>query len=147
MIPNIFYRPRLPKKLPPGMRRWVDQLRGAPSKETCLRRAYALMSKKYRGYRIKTYTQLLNIFRTDLDTLWNQHGFLHCTTMNYLFRVLLVKSGQFSESDLRFRWCLVWVVSPHQYLQVRIRPGIWIDVDLWGKAYGIKLGDHAQGFH
>lgn len=124
----------------------IDNLKESHNQEECLKKTYEILSTKYRGYRIKTYTRLFDIFERDIEKLWNKEGFLHCTNINYLMRVLLMRSGCFTEDDIRIRWTQIWLISPHQYLQVRIG-NKWIDVDIWARAYGIPFGDHAHGFH
>ena len=62
-------------------------------------------------------------------------------------RILLVKSELFDEEDIKLKWTLVWHISPHQYLTIKINQNEYINIDLWGKAYGINFGDYAHGFH
>ena len=125
----------------------VKQLKKSTSKEQCLRKAYDIMSKKYRGYRVKTYTRIWRLFRWNIDILWKRQGFLHCNQMNYLLKELLVQSGLFTNEDIIFKWTTVWFFSPHQYVKVRIDKETSVNIDLWGKAYGITFGDYAHGFH
>ncbi|HBP01429.1 MAG: hypothetical protein UY41_C0009G0016 [Candidatus Moranbacteria bacterium GW2011_GWE1_49_15] len=103
------------------------------------------MTRKYRGYRVKTYTRFFEIFKKDIGYFWGREGFLHCTNMNFIMRVLLVKSGFFAEEDLKLKWTQIWYVSPHQFLQVKV-DGKWIDVDIWANVYGVGFGKHAKGF-
>jgi len=146
MIPNLFSKEAIPEKLPSGMEKIVEELKKSKSKEECVERAYSAISEKYRGYRVKTYLRLFDLFVSDVEKIWAKSGFIHCHTMNYLMRILLVKSGWFEDSDVRVKWTLVWYISPHQYLDVKIDEKAII-IDLWGKTYGIKLGDYAHGFH
>ncbi|MBT4541212.1 hypothetical protein HOC35_06900 [Candidatus Woesearchaeota archaeon] len=66
--------------------------------------------------------------------------------MNYLLRLLLVKSKHFKEKDIVHKYSLVYYTSPHQYLNVKISKNKTINVDIWGAANGIKFGDYANGF-
>ena len=66
--------------------------------------------------------------------------------LNYLFMIFLVKSG-FDYKDINPKWTLVYYLSPHQYLNIKINKKKPINVDSWGKSYGIKFGDYARGFH
>ena len=147
MIPNLFWKAKIPKKLPKGMQDVVDKLKKSKNKEDCLRKAYDILSKKYRGCRFYTYRKFFDLFITDLDKLWAKNGCLHCTHCCYLVRVLLVESGFFKDRDIKLKWAFVWYVSPHRYLNVKIRENKSVNIDLWGKAYGIKFGDYAHGFH
>lgn len=143
---DLFSKTHIPDVLPHEMQVAVDDLKKSSDKEECLKKAYEILNRKYRGYRVKTYIRLFDLFTTDIEKLWNTKGFLHCTNINYVMRTLLIKSGYFQESDIRLRWTPIWYVSPHQYLQVRIDDK-WVDIDIWAYAYGIRFGDHAHGFH
>lgn len=147
MIPNLFSKAGIPDEIPAGMQTAIKKFRRLKNKEECLRCAYDILAKKYRGKRWNTYTRFFKLFDTNLERIWNRGGFLHCTTLNYLLRILLVKSGFFKDEDLKLRWSMVWYISLHQYLKVRINPKRVINVDLWGKSYGIKFGDYSHGFH
>lgn len=137
---------RVLRTLPEGMQEVVDVLKQSHSKEECLRRAYDFLITKYHGGHLKTLSRLPEFFEHDLDVLWKKVGFLHCTNMNIVLRTLLVKSGFFVEEDIRTRWTLLWYISPHQYLEVRVdEKGIAVDV--WAHTFGITFGDYAHGFH
>ena len=138
---------RVPVAIPAEMELAIASLRDSRDKMECLVRAYQLLSQKYRGYRIRTYVYILSALRSDLREIWQRSGFLHCMTLNYLLKILLVKSGYFRDADVRFCWTLIWFISPHQYIKVRIADDSWVDVDLWGRAFGIPFGSHAHGIH
>lgn len=143
---DFFGKTKLPNNLPSEMEEIIRQLRCAENKEDCLRKVYDILLERYRGYRYKTYFFILGVFRKKTEKLWRETGFMHCTNINYLARILLVKSGKFSEDEIRIKWTLIWFVSPHQFLQVNIG-NKWIDIDIWARTYGIEYGDHAHGFH
>lgn len=124
----------------------VEELKKSKTQEECLRKAYDILIAKYQGNHIKTITRLFNIFEKDVNVLWNRSGFLHCTSISLVFKKLLLESGFFKEDEIRTRWTLIWYVSPHQYLQVKIGDE-WINVDAWANVYGIEFGDYAHGFH
>jgi hypothetical protein len=144
---NFFTPPPISGVLPVNLQAEIDKLKKPVTKEEVLHSAYDLIAKKYRGYRIKTVTRLWELFDLDASHWWAKEGFLHCTSLNYLLRIMLVGSGKFTGADIRFKWTTVNFISPHQFMQVRLDDGKWIDVDLWGKAYGVSFGDHAHGFH
>lgn len=138
---------KVPVAIPVEMESAVAALRDSRNKMECLVRAYQLLSQKYRGYRIRTYVHILDALRSDLREIWRRSGFLHCMPLNYLLKILLVKSGYFRDGDVRFCWTLIWFISPHQYVKVRLAEGQWVDVDLWGRAFGIPFGSHGHGIH
>ncbi len=146
-IPNLFSKEPIPQELPTGMVELVERVRSAKNKKQALQTAYEALAGKYRGYKAMTYLKLWRVWETDLDKIWQRSGFLHCTTMNYLLRIILIKSGWFKEEDIRFGYAMIWYISLHQYLKVRVAPNEWIKADLWYHHYGKKLGDYGHGFH
>lgn len=143
---DLFSKTPIPDVLPDDMQKIINEIKKSLNKEECLKRAYGILIAKYRGYRIKIYTKLFDVFKRDIGALWNKSGFMHCTNINYLMRTLLIKSDFFKEADIRLKWTQIWYITPHQYLQVNINDK-WINVDIWAYAYGIKFGDNAHGFH
>ena len=143
---ELFSKSPLPDVLPEEMQAIVNELKQSPNQEACLRKAYNILITKYRGVRVKTYTRLFEAFTRDLGKLWRKNGFLHCTNINYVLRALLITSGWFKEADIRLVWTQIWLISPHQYLQVKVGEQ-WINIDIWAYVYGIKFGDNAHGFH
>ena len=143
---DLFFKTDLPRKIPRKMEEIVTKLKKSSNQEECLKLVYEILSAKYQGNRTKTYTNLCDVFMKNTNKLWKKSGFLHCTNMNFLARILLVKSGIFSENDIRLKWTQVWLISPHQYLQVKVGNS-WKDVDIWARNFGIEFGDHAHGWH
>jgi hypothetical protein len=147
MLPDLFCIRKIPDRLPKEMQVVVAQLKKTKNKKACLRKAYDVLTAKYRGNKMNTITHFFDLFITDLHELWKRSGFMHCTTFNNLLRILLVKSGKFKDEDIRVHWTLVYFVSLHQYAEVKISEKKSINIDMWGKVYGIKFGDYAHGFH
>ncbi len=147
MVINPFSKRKIPNRLPSSMQTEVDRIAKCKSKEAALKCAYDLLTKKYRGYRVKTYVLLPDAFIDDIGKIWQKSGFLHCTNLNWLLKILLVKSGHFKISDIKEKRTLVWYISPHQYLDVSVSKNKVVHVDVWSKAYGIPFGDYAHGFH
>lgn len=143
---DFFSKTPLPQKLPLAMIDIIDDLKKSSNQEECLKKVYDLLSNRYQGARVKTYLKFPFIFKKDINFLWSQRGFLHCTNMNYLARILLVESGFFTEDDIVLNWTLIWYISPHQYLRVKVAESKFIDIDIWAKTYGISFGDYAKGF-
>lgn len=143
---DLLLKTPIPDVLPDEIQKIINEIKKSPNQEKCLKRAYGVLISKYRGYRVKTYTKLFDVFKYDIAKLWNKNGFLHCTSLNYPLRVLLIKSGFFTENDIHLKWTHIWYISPHQYIQVKI-DNEWINVDIWANTHGIKLGDNFHGFH
>ena len=140
--PNFFSKAPIPDELPVDMQRVIDDLHTLSSKEECLHLADKEVTDRFYGYTLATYLKLWQLWTADVHFLWGKSGgFIHCNAMNYLLRVLLVKSGHFAEEDIKCHWTLAWFISPHQYLRVRIDDA-WIEVDPWGRHHGIPIGKH-----
>jgi hypothetical protein len=137
----------VPAMLPQNMQTAVEMLCKTRSQDECLRKAYGILTEKYHGDRLKTLLRFVDLFPGSLEKLWSWSGFLHCTNLNRLLRMLLVQSGHFADSDITMHWTLLWYVSPHQFAQVAMSDGRKIRIDLWAETYGIPFGDHAHGFH
>lgn len=131
--------------LPEEMKVLVQEIAKRPNQKEALRYAYDALSEKYRGYRMLTFLRLDRFLITDVETLWQKDGFLHCNHMNYLLRTLLVASGKFTFEDIEARWTQIWFFSSHQYLVISLETGEKVEIDLWGRAYSIPFGSHAHG--
>tara|TARA_Y100000310_G_C20393115_1_gene673757 strand:- start:247 stop:717 length:471 start_codon:yes stop_codon:yes gene_type:complete len=140
---GIFNRNALPKKIPTELQVIINQLKGK-SRIDILKGAYNTVTTKFTSSNWKTYTHLPEIFQKNTNKLWTK-GFLYCTHQNFLIRLILIKTGKFKESDIKLRRGLTHWLSPHQWLSVRIR-NKWIDVDPWGRSYGVPFGKNAHGF-
>lgn len=133
------------ESLPEEMKVLAQEIAKRPNQIEALRYAYEALSQKYRGYRILTFLRLDRFFVVDVDTLWQKKGFLHCNHMNYLLRTLLVASGKFTLEAFEARWTQIWLFSPHQYVVITLENDKQVEVDLWGRVYGIPFGNHAHG--
>ncbi len=137
----------IPFDLPQEMRSLIEELRAAKNKEQALKHAYNILTGRYKGQRLKTFTHFWKLFIKNPYKLWASTDFLHCTNMNFLLRILIVKSGWFTDEDIKPTWTFVWLFSPHQYLKIRLSESNYVNVDIWGAAHGISYGDYARGFH
>jgi len=125
----------------------VEEIRKLPNREDCLEKVYQILTSKYHGNKIKTYSRFFEIFSNGIGDLWSRTGFIHCTNVNLLAKNMLVSSGHFKNKDIQFRWTLIYWISPHQYMRVRISDDEYVNVDIWAKVYGIEFGDYAHGFN
>ncbi len=147
MIPNLFIKKEIPQDIPEEMQKIIEELKKINNKEKILYKAYDILVNKYQGQRWGTFLKLPLLFITDIYNLWQRDGFLHCTAMNYLLRILLIKTGRFRDEEIELKLTLVWYISIHQYIRVKISEDKFINVDIWGANYGINFGDYAHGFH
>lgn len=145
MLENFWSKKDIPRDIPEEMEQIVKRLNSCRNKEECLEHAYGVLVNRYHGDRVNTYLKAFRLLDQDVNTLWKQKGFMHCNSLSYLLRILLVKSKWFEDADIELKWTFMWFFSPHQYLKIRMDKG-YRTIDLWGKRYGIKYGDYARGF-
>jgi hypothetical protein len=145
MIPSFLLKRPIPARIPQGMNKVVQELQECKTKEQCLRRAYEIVTSRYQGDSIKTYTRFYEIFAWDVDALWKRKGFLHCTHLNFVLRVLLIKSGHFDDGDIELKMSRFWG-APHEYLLVHIGGKKYMNVDPWSAAFGVKFGEYMNPF-
>ncbi len=143
----LFGKSALPLDVSSEMSEELARLQKCRTKELYLKEAYNLITTRYESGRVDTVLRIHELFSASTGDLWNRNGFLHCTNQNYLLAVLLVKGGHFRESDIRPKWTLIAYFSPHQYLKIRLDRDTWINVDCWGRHYGVRFGDYARGFN
>ena len=144
MLFGIFERYKIPKKLPNKLQKVVNELKGK-SKIDILKGSYDTITTKFVSSNWKTYTHLPELFQKNIDELWDRN-FLYCTQQTFLIRTILIKTGKFKEEDIKLKRGLTHWLSPHRWLSVRIK-NKWIDVDPWGRSYGIPFGKNAHGFN
>lgn len=142
---DFFSKTSIPEKVPESMLSLIDELKESSSKEECLKKVYNVLTHKYRGYRVKTFTRFPEVFMTDINRLWGKSGFLHCSNINYIARVLLIKSELFTEKDIQQKVSFIWYISLHQYLRVNVGER-FINIDIWAHPYGTEYGNYAHGF-
>jgi len=145
MIPNLFSKLRIPGKIPKGMLRFIDKNKHL-DKRKFLEKAFLLVAKRYKPARHMTFFKILDLWITDVDRLWHLKGHMHCQQLNYLIRILLVRSGKFRDSDIKFYLTNTYYLTLHQYMSVNVR-GKKIFVDPWYYRYGLDFGDHGHGYH
>ncbi len=146
MIPPLFFtKEPIPTITDEELQAAIAKVKQSSSQREALNSSIAIINKKFRSMKLRTYLLFWRAWETNPNRLWKRRGYLHCTQQNHLLRVLLVKSGWFTEADVALGLCLVWYISPHQFLKVRVE-GKWMAVDPWNMAYGAPLGYYAVGF-
>lgn len=135
------------QKIPRDMEQIVTDLKRAKSKEECLNQAFEFVISNFKASRIKTYLLLHRLLITDVYDNWNTRDYLHCTNLNGILVHLLLESGHFRKNDVKRRWTLLYYLSPHEYLKVKMNKDKETNVDIFGHFYGISLGDYAHGFN
>jgi len=140
---GLFKKLPLPDQLPGELQQIVDDLKDKPPHDIA-RGAYDAVTERFGSGRALTYLRLPELLIKDINRIWNKSDFCHCTHQNYLIRLILIKTGRFTENDIRLKLGMVWWWSPHQWLSVRVGDD-WIDIDPWGRSYGVPFGKNGHG--
>lgn len=128
------YRP--PTKLSPEIRQTISQLESqSPSQFAYLKAAFDFTISRWYAVRHKAATQFFKLFRNNLEQIWRQPGYAHCTTQNFILYALLANSKFFSAEDIKVAHVFLNFV-PHQYLKVKVGEK-WVDVDPAATSAGI----------
>lgn len=140
----------LPENIPAEWQKEIEFLKvKANNAEEFLFLTYNYLGQKY-SYKSRPFFRRFKIFpnfRTlfiGLDGLYQRRGFMHCTQLNFLLRLFLVKSGFFKEENIRLKHVFVNFFI-HQYAQVYLN-NKWVDVDIFDYSNGLKIGEHLKAF-
>jgi hypothetical protein len=145
VLPHFFVKESIPPITHPDLLQAIATVKRCTTVEDAMQTALEIIAGRYQSKRFETYFYFHKMYEKDPNVLWDRRGFMHCTHQNYLFRVLLIKSGWLTEADIKLGFSLVWNVSPHQFLKVSLPPGL-VAVDPWNFQYGIPMGEYATGF-
>jgi hypothetical protein len=147
MVFDLFFKTKLPEELPEELEKVIKDLKKSKDKQDCLKKAYNILAFRYSAYFFSTYFYLHELFYKNINKLFGKQKRMICTNFNYLMRILLVKSGFFSDKDIKIKWTQIWFVSPHQYLNVKINEKKTLNIDTWAKTFDIEFGDYAHGLN
>ena len=145
-LPNVFIKQPIPDVLPAELEAVIEGLVKTEDRESFLKEAFFFVVNRWGGNRINFILKFQRLFEKDLNKILATEGYLHCTTMNFLLRVMAVKSGLFQDEEIRLRWTHTWYLVPHQYLKIRIAAGKTINLDPWNYQYGVDYGKVGSGF-
>jgi hypothetical protein len=143
MFVNIFKKGPVPRTLPKEMQKVVNNLAKTKSKKQCLELAYSIMINRFQGCGV--FFNIGAYFTEEIQVFWDNEKETHCTNLNYILEVLLVRSKKFVKDDIKIMWTIS-VLSPHQYLRIKINESEWINVDVFAGTFGVKLGEYNSGF-
>jgi hypothetical protein len=146
MIPNLFSKIPIPKNIPKELERKIREFSRGRSKEEFLKRSFFYLASRYPGSRVNFVLKFGRLFEKDIFVIWNYRDYVHCTTMNYLFRIMLVKSGLFKDDDIQFKLTNSWYIMIHQYLDIRLPGNKHVTLDPWNYPFGIDYGKYGHGF-
>ena len=93
-----------PENVPDDMEKTIKELeQKSPAAMTYLTSAFSFVRSRWHSERLRTIIRFPLIFRKDIYEIWNSPGYAHCTTINFVLYVLLVKSKFFKKEDVKFR--------------------------------------------
>lgn len=145
LVPHFFVKEPIPEITNPGLIAAIEEIKQTNTVEEAMQKALDMLSAKYTSKRFETYLLWPRVYEKDPNKLWEKSGFLHCMHQNYLFRILMVKSGTLKDEDITFGHSFVWYISPHQFLKVHL-PDKTVAIDTWNYQFGAKMGEYAEGF-
>lgn len=143
IVPHMgFWKESVPRRINSSLDAKIRELkRKNKSSESFLKAVYDLLRKKYHGSHALTFLRPDIVFSRSLDKMWSRSGYLSCNQINWILYIMLVRSGVFSECDVRFRYAVTPRLMIHQYAEVRLR-GKWTPVDVWASRYNRSFGEH-----
>ncbi|MBU4351470.1 MAG: hypothetical protein KJ939_00105 [Nanoarchaeota archaeon] len=85
MLSNLFWKKKIPEKIPKSMQLVIQELKRSENQLDCLKKTYAILTSKYYGQKLRTFLMFFSLLTTDLEKIWKKSRYLHCTTFDYLF--------------------------------------------------------------
>lgn len=146
MIPNLFVKQELPSKIPKELELKIKEFSRSKNKEEFLKKSFFYVVRGWGGSRFNFFFKFTRLFQKDISQILRTKGYMHCTTMNFLIRIMLIRSGLFKESDIRLIFTNSWYIVPHQYMVVRVSEKKFINIDPWYYQFGIDYGEYGSGF-
>ncbi|MFH1590294.1 MAG: glycosyltransferase family 39 protein [archaeon] len=140
VIPYLGFRKPALRMTPTAMKKDIDMLaKKHKGKQEFLEASYAFLSKKFYGSRLQTVTKFPRVFSRNISKIYSCGGFQFCTQLNLILRHFLIRSGKFSEDDIRYRHTF-YLFNIHQHLEIRVKDN-WLPADLWGAHLGVPVGE------
>jgi hypothetical protein len=92
MIPNLLKKTPIPDTIPEALQEKIREFAQSGDKEQFIRDAFLYIVSRYGGARTGLICYLVRIFETDIFEIYATTGYMHCTTMNYLIRIMCIES-------------------------------------------------------
>jgi hypothetical protein len=146
MIPNLFSKQPIPEKIPKELSDKIKEFSKVKNKDKFVEKCFLYIVGKWYGQRFGVFTRFPRLFEKDIFKIFKTQGYLHCTTINFLLRIMLIKSGLFKEEDIVLKITNTWYIYVHQYLEVKLSKTKTITLDPWNYHYGIPYGNYGKGF-
>lgn len=146
MIPNLLNKILIPNHIPKELDDKIKEFSKSKNKEFFLKKSFFYIVNNWSGSRINLICKFSRLYQKDLHKIIHTKGYMHCTTMNYLLRVMAVKSGLFDDKDIQIKLTNSWYMVPHQYLEIKISDKKKVFLDPWNYQFGINYGEYGSGF-
>ncbi len=145
-VPFMGFTPKLHREtIPDEMKAKIREFEAtATDARTYAELAYRFVQHHWEGGRFKTITRAALAFRTNLASIWNDHVYAHCNTINYVFYNLLTHSKFFKPEDIQVRH-IFYNCFIHQHLLIKI-DGAWVEADPATDYLNLPLGKRAHWF-
>lgn len=144
VIPHL-RKEKIPERLPKEMEEALKSIKKKnKTKKDVAKACFDIVVKRYPGKRIFFFTHPHKLFYKDINKIWADKEFQPCTIQGYVLRVMLIKSGYFTEDDIKLCHSFVDFVI-HLSIKVNI-DGEWVNMDPWGYKSGVPYGKYASGF-
>lgn len=148
MIPHLFRPHPIPDTIPKKLEKQIAKFsETSKSDEEFIKKCFFFVVSLQKGHRTNVLLQFHRLFHKNLELLCGSQQYFHCTTANYLLRVMLEKSGRLPSECVTQKASSTWTLFPHQYLRVKIKNNEYINLDPWAYRFGIDFGDYSHGFH
>ncbi len=147
VVPHM-WRVRVPSRIPEDLRKTAEKIsREHPDDQlTFLRAVLDEVKLRYRVGWMQHYRYPRNIFRKDIEKIWNEQrgGQQLCHVFSFIIKTMLVASGRFRDEEVTGHMTMHHL-NIHHYLSVATDRGI-VYVDGWGYVGGkLELGEYACG--
>lgn len=146
MIPNLFKKEKIPNKLPKEFENKIKEFSKYKNKEEFLKKSFFYIIENWGGNRINFILKFSRLFQKDISKIIKTEGYIPCTTMNYLLRIMAIKSKLFKEKDIKLNLTNTWYIVPHQFLKIKISKKKTIILDPYNYQFGIDYGKYGSGF-
>jgi hypothetical protein len=92
MIPNFFKKEPIPDIIPEELTEKIREFSRSGDRERFIKDAFSYIVSRYGGARTGLISHFMRIFETDISKIYTTTGYMHCTTMSYLIRIMCIKS-------------------------------------------------------
>lgn len=147
MIPNLFTKQAITGKIPEILENKISEiLKISKDKVEFLKNSFFYIVWNRSWSRCNLIYKFDRLFEKNISKIIDSKWYLHCTTMNFLLRIMAVRSGLFKDEDIKLKLTNSRYIAPHQYLKIRLSEDEIINLDPWNYQFWIDYGKYWSGF-